>query len=59
MVFCTLISVADLLGAIGFSSFGVLMFYLVATLPPLSVMLGVLMFVAGMILRLVRPRRKP
>ena len=59
MVFCTISPVADLVGAIGFSSFGVLMFYLVATLPPLSVMLGVLMFVAGMILRLVRPRRKP
>ncbi|WP_314323011.1 APC family permease [Paenarthrobacter ilicis] len=88
-VICAIISVADLRGAIGFSSFGVLIYYLVAniaaytqpdtdrrypktlqmlgavacvalvaTLPPLSVALGILMFAAGIILRLVRLRRK-
>ncbi len=87
-VICTVVAVADLRGAIGFSSFGVLLYYLVAniaaftqadedrrypkalqvlgavacivliaTLPPLSVGLGVLMFAAGIILRLVRLRR--
>jgi len=89
VVICAIIAVADLRGAIGFSSFGVLIYYLVAniaaftqpsadrrypkalhvfgalacvvlvaTLPPLSVGLGVLMFAAGIILRLVRLRRK-
>ncbi|MET4095074.1 APC family permease [Arthrobacter sp. UYCu712] len=89
VVICAIISVADLRGAIGFSSFGVLIYYLVAniaaftqpetdrrypkalqvlgavacvalvaTLPPLSVTLGVLMFAAGIILRLVRLSRK-
>ncbi|WP_423181505.1 APC family permease [Arthrobacter sp. NyZ413] len=85
---CVIISVADLRGAIGFSSFGVLIYYLVAniaaftqpakdrrypkalqvfgavacvvliaTLPPLSAGLGVLMFAVGIALRLVRVRR--
>lgn len=85
VVICAVIAVADLRGAIGFSSFGVLIYYLVAnlsaftqpttdrrypkalqvvgalacmvlvaTLPPLSVGLGVLMFAAGIILRLIR-----
>jgi basic amino acid/polyamine antiporter, APA family len=85
VVICAVIAVADLRGAIGFSSFGVLIYYLianiaaftqpatdrrypkafqalgavacvalVATLPPLSVALGVLMFVAGIVLRLLR-----
>ncbi|MCX6497214.1 MAG: APC family permease [Arthrobacter sp.] len=89
VVISGIIAVADLRGAIGFSSFGVLIYYLVAniaaftqpaadrrypkalqvlgavacvalvaTLPPLSVALGVLMFVAGIVLRLARPRRK-
>jgi APA family basic amino acid/polyamine antiporter len=89
VVICAIISVADLRGAIGFSSFGVLIYYLVAniaaftqpdtdrrypkplqvlgavacvaliaTLPPLSVVLGISMFAAGIILRLVRLRRK-
>jgi APA family basic amino acid/polyamine antiporter len=89
VVICAIISVADLRGAIGFSSFGVLIYYLVAniaaftqpdtdrrypralqvlgavacvalvaTLPPLSVVLGILMFAAGIILRLVRLSRK-
>ena len=89
VVICGIISVADLRGAIGFSSFGVLIYYLianiaafaqpdtarrypkalqvfgamacvtlVATLPPVSVVLGLLMFAAGIILRLVRLRRK-
>ena len=86
VVIWAIISVADLRGAIGFSSFGVLIYYLVAniaaftqpdtdpkalqvlgaaacvalvaTLPPLSVVLGILMFTAGIILRLVRLRRK-
>ena len=85
VVICAVIAVADLRGAIGFSSFGVLIYYLVAnlsaftqpttdrrypkalqlvgalacmvlvaTLPPLSVGLGVLMFAVGIILRLIR-----
>ncbi|MBT8160371.1 MULTISPECIES: APC family permease [Arthrobacter] len=85
---CVIISVADLRGAIGFSSFGVLIYYLVAniaaftqpatdrrypkalqvfgavacvilvaTLPPLSAGLGVLMFAVGVVLRMVRVRR--
>lgn len=85
VVICMIISVADLRGAIGFSSFGVLIYYLVAniaaftqpagdrrypkalqilgalacvaliaTLPPLSVVLGIAMFAAGIILRLLR-----
>ncbi|GAB3536678.1 APC family permease [Arthrobacter tecti] len=89
VVICAIISVADLRGAIGFSSFGVLIYYLVANiaaftqpdtdrrypkalqvlgalacvalvaaLPPLSVVLGILMFAAGIILRLVRLSRK-
>ena len=84
-VICVVILVADLRGAIGFSSFGVLLYYLVAnlaaftqpaadrrypqgfqilgavacvglvaTLPPLSVALGVLVFAAGVLLRLLR-----
>jgi APA family basic amino acid/polyamine antiporter len=88
VVICAIISVADLRGAIGFSSFGVLIYYLVAniaaftqpetdrrypkalqvlgaaacvaliaTLPPLSVVLGLLMFAAGIVLRLARVRR--
>ena len=88
VVLCLVIAVADLRGAIGFSSFGVLLYYLVAnvaaytqppedrrypkflqvagavacvglvmTLPPLSVGLGVLMFAAGIIYRLLRLRR--
>ncbi|MBU8867829.1 MULTISPECIES: APC family permease [Paenarthrobacter] len=87
VVICAIITVADLRGAIGFSSFGVLIYYLianiaaytqpdmdrrypkalqilgaaacvalVATLPPLSVGLGILMFAAGIILRLIRIR---
>ncbi|MFQ4149785.1 APC family permease [Arthrobacter sp. LAPM80] len=90
VVICAVISVADLRGAIGFSSFGVLIYYLVAniaaftqpatdrrypkaiqvlgalacvvliaTLPPLSVGLGILMYVAGIILRIIRLRKKP
>ncbi|WP_284977598.1 APC family permease [Arthrobacter sp. fls2-241-R2A-200] len=82
---CVIISVADLRGAIGFSSFGVLLYYLVAnvaaftqpredrrypkalqvagalacvllvaTLPPLSAALGVLMFLVGILYRFVR-----
>ncbi|MET3809356.1 APC family permease [Arthrobacter sp. UYEF3] len=89
VVICTIISVADLRGAIGFSSFGVLIYYLianiaaftqpaadrrypkalqvlgavacvalVAALPPMSVALGVLMFVVGILLRAIRRRRK-
>ncbi|MCI0141677.1 APC family permease [Arthrobacter bambusae] len=89
VVICTIISVADLRGAIGFSSFGVLIYYLVANiaaftqpdtdrrypkalqvlgasacvaliaaLPPISVVFGILMFAAGIILRLVRLRRR-
>ncbi|HKU34089.1 MAG TPA: APC family permease [Paenarthrobacter sp.] len=89
VVICAIISVADLRGAIGFSSFGVLVYYLVAniaaftqpgmdrrypralqvfgaaacvalvaTLPPLSVVLGILMFAAGIILRMIRLSRK-
>ncbi|GLU60946.1 APC family permease [Paenarthrobacter ureafaciens] len=89
VVICAIISVADLRGAIGFSSFGVLIYYLVAniaaftqpdtdrrypkalqvlgglacvaliaTLPPLSVVLGILMFAAGIIVRLIRLSRK-
>ena len=85
---CVIVAVADLRGAIGFSSFGVLLYYLVAniaaftqpaedrrypkalqvagavacvvlvaTLPPLSVGLGVLMFVVGIVYRLLRIRR--
>ena len=84
---CVIITVADLRGAIGFSSFGVLLYYLVAnvaaftqpsedrrypkflqvagavacvvlvaTLPPLSAGLGVLMFAVGIMYRLVRLR---
>ncbi len=87
-VICVIVAVADLRGAIGFSSFGVLIYYLVAnisaftqpaedrrypkalqvfgalacvllvaTLPPLSAGLGVLMFAAGIILRVVRLKR--
>ncbi|MFF1830550.1 APC family permease [Paenarthrobacter sp. NPDC058040] len=87
VVICLVIAVADLRGAIGFSSFGVLLYYLVAniaaftqpaedrrypkalqiagavacvvlvaTLPPLSIGLGVLMFAAGIVYRLVRLR---
>lgn len=90
VVISLIIAVADLRGAIGFSSFGVLVYYLVAniaaftqptedrrypkalqvagavacvalvaTLPPLSVGLGVLMFVVGIVFRLVRLRRSP
>ncbi|MFJ6538832.1 APC family permease [Paenarthrobacter sp. NPDC091711] len=86
-VICVIIAVADLRGAIGFSSFGVLLYYLVAnvaaytqpaqdrrypkflqvagavaclvlvaTLPPVSAGLGVLMFAAGIVYRLVRLR---
>lgn len=86
-VICVIIAVADLRGAIGFSSFGVLLYYLVAniaaytqpavdrrypkflqvagavacvvlvaTLPPVSAWLGVLMFAAGIAYRLVRLR---
>ncbi len=88
VVICVIVAVADLRGAIGFSSFGVLLYYLVAniaaftqpaedrrypkalqvagavacvvlvaTLPPLSVGLGVLMFVVGIVYRLLRLRR--
>lgn len=88
VVICAVIAVADLRGAIGFSSFGVLIYYLVAniaaftqpttdrrypkalqvigalacvvliaTLPALSVGLGILMFAAGIILRLIRLRK--
>ncbi|MFW0772706.1 APC family permease [Paenarthrobacter nitroguajacolicus] len=84
---CLIIAVTDLRGAIGFSSFGVLLYYLVAniaaytqppedrrypkflqvsgavacvvlvaTLPPVSAGLGVLMFVVGIVYRLVRLR---
>lgn len=85
VVICAVILVADLRGAIGFSSFGVLIYYLVAnvaaftqpsadrrypralqvlgalacvvlvaTLPPLSVGVGVAMFAVGIGLRLAR-----
>lgn len=88
VVICVIVAVADLRGAIGFSSFGVLLYYLVAniaaftqpaedrrypkalqvagavacvvlvvTLPPLSVGLGVLMFVVGIVFRLLRLAR--
>ncbi|MFJ4208555.1 APC family permease [Paenarthrobacter sp. NPDC089675] len=87
VVVCAIIAVADLRGAIGFSSFGVLLYYLVAniaaftqpaadrrypkalqvlgaiacvvlvaTLPPLSVGLGVLMFAVGVTYRWIRLR---
>ncbi|WP_017197767.1 APC family permease [Arthrobacter sp. M2012083] len=87
VVVCLIIAVADLRGAIGFSSFGVLLYYLVAniaaytqppedrrypkflqvagavacvvlvaTLPPVSAGLGVLMFAVGIVYRLVRLR---
>ncbi|MFJ4026891.1 APC family permease [Paenarthrobacter sp. NPDC089989] len=87
VVICVVVAVADLRGAIGFSSFGVLLYYfvanvaaftqpaedrrypkvlqvlgavacvvLVATLPPLSIGLGVLMFAVGIVYRLVRLR---
>ncbi|MHA7268965.1 APC family permease [Arthrobacter sp. HLT1-20] len=87
-VICAVILVADLRGAIGFSSFGVLIYYLVAnmaaftqpasdrrypkslqvfgavacvvlvaTLPPLSVGLGLAMFGVGICLRLLRLNR--
>ncbi|WP_442545679.1 APC family permease [Arthrobacter sp. KN11-1C] len=87
-VICVIVAVADLRGAIGFSSFGVLIYYLVANiaaftqpdedrrypkalqvfgalacvvlvaaLPPLSAGVGVLMFAAGIILRVVRLNR--
>ncbi len=86
-VICVIIAVADLRGAIGFSSFGVLLYYLVAnvaaytqpaadrrypkflqvagavacvvlvaTLPPVSAGVGVLMFAVGIVYRLVRLR---
>ena len=86
-VICVIIAVADLRGAIGFSSFGVLLYYLVAnvaaytqpaadrrypkflqvagavacvvlvaTLPPISAGVGVLMFAVGIVYRLVRLR---
>ncbi|TQS89618.1 APC family permease [Arthrobacter sp. TS-15] len=86
-VICIIIAVADLRGAIGFSSFGVLLYYLVAniaaytqpaedrryprflqvagavacvvlvaTLPPISAGVGVLMFAVGIVYRLVRLR---
>lgn len=86
-VICIIITVADLRGAIGFSSFGVLLYYfvaniaaytqpaedrryprflqvagavacvvLVATLPPISAGVGVLMFAVGIVYRLVRLR---
>lgn len=85
VVICAVISVADLREAIGFSSFGVLIYYLVAnaaaftqpavdrkypqalqilgagscvaliaTLPPLSVAIGIVMFASGIVLRLIR-----
>ncbi|MCY0903652.1 APC family permease [Arthrobacter sp. H14-L1] len=88
VVICAVISVTDLRGAIGFSSFGVLIYYLVAniaaftqpttdrrypkalqvvgalacmilvaTLPPLSVGSGVLVFAVGIILRFIRVHR--
>jgi APA family basic amino acid/polyamine antiporter len=88
VVICLVVAVADLRGAIGFSSFGVLLYYLVAniaaytqpahdrrypkalqitgalacvvlvaTLPPLSVGLGVLMFVVGIGFRIMRLRQ--
>lgn len=87
LVICLIISVADLRGAIGFSSFGVLIYYLVAniaaytqtgedrrypralqiagatacvalvaTLPPASVLAGVIMFAVGILYRLLRRR---
>lgn len=90
VVICLIIAVADLRGAIGFSSFGVLLYYLVAniaaftqpaedrrypkalqvagavacvalvaTLPPVSVGLGVLMFLVGILFRVIRLRRSP
>ncbi|MEZ2390015.1 APC family permease [bacterium RCC_150] len=87
-IICVVIAVADVRGAIGFSSFGVLIYYLVAnvaaftqppehrrypralqvggaaacavlvaTLPPLSAGIGVIMFAVGIIIRLVRIHR--
>ncbi|MET4540860.1 APA family basic amino acid/polyamine antiporter [Arthrobacter bambusae] len=87
VVICLIITVADLRGAIGFSSFGVLLYYLVAnvaaytqpsedrrypkflqvagavacvvlvaTLPPLSAGMGVLMYVVGIAYRAIRLR---
>ncbi|MHA7306205.1 APC family permease [Arthrobacter sp. TMN-49] len=87
VVICAVILLADLRGAIGFSSFGVLIYYLVAniaaftqpaedrrypkvlqvlgaaacvvlvaTLPPLSVGVGLAMFAVGICLRLIRLR---
>lgn len=87
-VICVIIAVADLRGAIGFSSFGVLIYYLIAnaaaftqpapdrrypkvlqvlgalacialiaTLPASSILAGVVMFMAGTVLRLLAHRR--
>ncbi|MCX2746973.1 APC family permease [Arthrobacter sp. MI7-26] len=87
-VICVVVAVADVRGAIGFSSFGVLIYYLVAniaaftqppadrrypkalqvfgavacvvlvaTLPPLSAGVGVLMFAVGIALRAARLNR--
>ncbi|WP_461170792.1 APC family permease [Arthrobacter sp. Z1-15] len=87
VLICAVIAVADLRGAIAFSSFGVLVYYLVAniaaftqsgadrryprafqvlgalacvvlvvTLPPPAVVLGVLVFAAGILVRMLRLR---
>lgn len=91
-IICLVILIADVRGAIGFSSFGVLIYYfianlaaltqpkadrrypkalqllgalacvaLVATLPPLSIGVGIGVFAVGIVLRLIRVRsdRKP
>ncbi|MFC8303273.1 APC family permease [Specibacter sp. NPDC057265] len=88
VLICLVILVADLRGAIGFSSFGVLVYYfianiaaftqavderrypkalqvigalaciaLMATLPPVSVLTGMAVFIIGILLRLLRLRR--
>lgn len=89
VVICAVIAVADLRGAIGFSSFGVLIYYLVAniaaftqpsadrrypkalqilgalacvvlvaTLPPMSIALGIAVFLIGIVLRVIRLARQ-
>ncbi len=89
VVICLVILVADLRGAIGFSSFGVLIYYLVAniaaftqpvadrrypkvlqavgalacialimTLPPVSVLTGLTVFMIGILLRVLRLRHQ-
>ena len=90
LVVCVLVAVTDLRGAIGFSSFGVLLYYfvantaawtqpreqrryprmlavagavgclvLVATLPPVSILAGIVVLIVGLGYRLIRLRVAP